>query len=236
MFRHVVQLEPQDVDSHVRLVGVLLAASRPQAAMEAFSTAAAAVAGTLDENALAERLFAPIARTAVAAGHLALASRATAAARGAVGSADAKELDRLVEALVETLEYGEFVAPHRLGTRWWERTQMLSDFDSEARPLSRWLAARVDGVDGPDVTLRYADVMLPHDSGRRPERFWTTMATDDLQRLSLDELPDPLPGTILEIGIYGDGAEDGSTVVRVADSEPIALPHAALPLDRYTPN
>lgn len=59
------------------------------------------------------------------------------------------------------------------------------------------------------------------------------MTLCDMRRLSLDQLPDPLASTILEIGIYGDGERDGSTVIRVAASEPIVLPAANLPLDRY---
>jgi len=65
------------------------------------------------------RLCVPVVRVAVVAGDLPLASRAAVTARGALGVDEAHELDRLVEGLVETLEYGEFVAPHRLGTRWW---------------------------------------------------------------------------------------------------------------------
>lgn len=233
LFRLVVKLEPQDVESHVRLMGVLLAAGRPQAAIEAFDAAAATLAGLLDEDLLAERLLVPVARMAIAAGHLPLASRAAAAARGAARVEDAKELDRMVEALVEALEYGEFVAPHRLGTRWWQTPDVLADFDSGRRPLSRWLAARVEAVDESSATMHYADVSMPSAVEQRPARFWTTMTLHDMRRLSLDRLPDPLPSTILEIGIYGDGERDGSTVIRVAAAEPIVLPAATLPLDRY---
>lgn len=157
LFRLVVKLEPQDVDSHVRLVGVLLAAGRPQAAIQAFDAAAAPLAELLNKDLLAERLLVPVARMAIDAGHLPLASRAARAARGA----DGKELARMVEALVEALEYGEFVVPHRLGTRWWQTPDMLAKFDSLHRPLSRWLAARVEEVDEASATMRVQRCVMP---------------------------------------------------------------------------
>lgn len=225
---------PQDAETHVRLINVLLAAGRPQAALRAFDEAAAILAGALDDDALTQRMLLPVARAAVAAGHLPLASRAAAAARETLSTDEARELDRLVEALVETLEYGEFVGASRLGTQWWQRPAMLADFDAEHRPLSRWLAARVDEVDASaGVTLHYADVLMPVDPETRPERAWTTMALDNLERLSLDELPELLLGTILEVGIYGDGEANGSFVVRLVDSEPIVLPESDLRLDRF---
>jgi hypothetical protein len=228
-----LSLEPQDADSHVRLVGVLLAAGRPQAAGEAFDDAVRVLSGVLDEDDLARRLCVPVASVAIAAGDLPLASRAAVAVRGALGVDEAQELDRLVEGLVETLEYGEFVAAHRLGTRWWMAPELLSDFDVEHRPLSRWLAARVDAVEDEAATVHYADVVLPVAPDRRPQRAWTTLGLADLRRLSLDELPVPLPGAILEVGVYGDGRQHGSTVVRVVVGEPVRLPEPGLSLDRY---
>jgi hypothetical protein len=233
LLRHVLALEPQDVESHVRLVNVLLAAGRPQAAGEAFDGAVRVLSGVLDEDELARRLCVPVTRVAIAAGDLPLASRAAVAARGALGVEEAQELDRLVGGLVETLEYGEFVAAHRLGTRWWTAPELLSGFDVEHRPLSRWLAARVDAVENEAATIHYADVVLPVAPDQRPERAWTTLALADLRRMSLDVLPDPLPGTILEVGVYGDGRQRGSTVVRVVRGEPVRLPEPGLSLDRY---
>ncbi len=233
LYRRVVALEPRDAGSHVRLIGVLLAMARPQAAGEAFDEAVRVLAGVLDEHDLAERLCVPVARTAVAAGHLPLASQAAVLARGSLSVSEAQELDRLVEGLVETLEYGEFVAPHRLGTRWWIEPELLAELDVDRRPLSRWLAARVDAVDATDATVHYADVLLPVAPDQRPERAWTTISLADLLQLSRDRLPDPLPGAILEVGVYGDGQKEGSTVVRVARAEPVLLPEAELPLDRY---
>lgn len=233
LLRQVLEFEPQDVDSHVRLIGVFLAVGRPEAAGVAFDHAARTLAGMLDEHDLAEQLYVPVSRTAVAAGQLSLASRAAVAAHGALRVREAQELDRLVEGLVETLEYGEFVAPHRLGGAWWMRPEALAEFDSGRRPLSRWLAARVDAVDDAGVAIHYADVVLPVASDRRPERAWTTIACADLRRLCLDELPPQLPGTILEIGVYGDGEQDGSTVIRVVRAELASLPEPTLPLGRY---
>lgn len=233
LLRHVVALEPLDVGSHVRLVGVLLAAGRPHAAGEAFDDALRGLSGVLEEEELARRLCVPVVRVAVVAGDLPLASRATVTTRGALGVEEAQELDRLVEGLVETLEYGEFVVADRLGTRWWTAPELLSDFDVEHRPLSRWLAARVDTVEDEAATIHYADVLLPAVPDQRPVRAWTTLALADLLRMSLDELPDPLPGTILEVGVYGDGWQRGSTVVRVVRGEPVRLPEPGLSLDRY---
>jgi hypothetical protein len=233
LLRHVVALEPRDVGSHVRLVGVLLAAGRPHAAGEAFDDALRGLSGVLEEEELARRLCVPVVRVAVVAGDLPLASRAAVAARGALGVEEAQELNRLVEGLVETLEYGEFVTDDRLGTRWWMAPELLSDFDVEHRPLSRWLAARVDTVEDEAATIHYADILLPAVPDQRPERAWTTLALADLRRMSLDELPDPLPGTILEVGVYGDGAQRGSTIVRVVRGEPVRLPEPGLSLDRY---
>jgi len=233
LLREVLVLEPRDAASRIRLVGVLLAAGRPAAAGEAFNDAVSVLSGVLDEEALARQLCVPVARVAIVAGDLPLASRAAIAARGALGVSEARELDRLVEGLVETLEYGEFVAARRLGTRWWMAPELLSDFDVEHRPLSRWLAARVDAVEDEIATVHYADIVLPAAPDRRPERAWTTLGLADLRRLSLDELPDPLPGTILEVGVYGDVQQRGSTVARVVGGEPVCLPEPGLSLDRY---
>lgn len=234
LLRQVLVLEPRDVASHVRLNGVLLAVGRPQAAGEAFDDAARVLDGVLGEDELARRLCAPVARVAIAAGDLPLASRAVVTARGALDVDETKELDRLVEGLVETLEYGEFVAARRLGAQWWTAPELLSSFDAERRPLSRWLAARVDVVEDGAATLHYADVVrsgVP--PAGRPERAWTTLALTELRRLSLDDLPDPLPGTILEVGVYGDGQDQGSTIVRVVKSQSMRLPDTQLSLDRF---
>jgi hypothetical protein len=235
LFRRVLVLEPQDVSSHIRLIDVLLSCGRPQAALDAFNDAAGHL-DALDDAGLAEQLLLPVARTAIAAGDLALASRAASAARTSLSRVEARELDRLVEALVETLEYGEFVRPHRLGTRWWTAPEMLSDFDGDGHSLGRWLAGRIDSVLDEEASIHYADVPVPADPNHRPERSWTTISLDDLRAISTDELPATLEGTILEIGVYGDGERNGSTVARVAESEDIDLPDARLPLDRYARN
>jgi tetratricopeptide (TPR) repeat protein len=234
LFRRVVELEPQDAPSHRRLVGVLLAAGRPQAAVDAFEQAAGALVGVLDENHFADDLLLPVARLAVAAGNLPLAARAATVACRTIELPEVREVDRLVAALIEAIEYGEFVAPQRLGTCWWKEPQLLGDFDFDHRPLTRWLAARVDGIDGDDASIHYADVSVS--AQQRPERYWTSIAIDGLRVLSLDALPDPLPGAILEVGIYGDQVGPESTVVRVAETEEIVLPEPALSLDRYARN
>jgi hypothetical protein len=234
LVRNVLDLEPQDDRSHVRLVALLLATGRPEAASKAFDDAAATLSGILSEDDLINRLLLPIARTAVAAGQLQLASRAAAAARDSGSrSREAREVDRLVRALVEALEYGEFVIPERLGTRWWLHPVTLSDFDTSRRPLTRWLAARVESADDTSVTLHYADVVLVGVGDAPPSRAWTTMDRDDLRRLCLDELDSSLDGTILEIGIYGDGERVGSTVIRAPEIPIVTLPTGDLPLDRY---
>jgi hypothetical protein len=233
LFRRVIELEPYDVTSHYRLIAVLLAAGRPKAAVAAFDATTATCSGALSDEQLANRFLIPVARVAVAAGNLVLASRAISLARTNIPSTEAQELDRLINALVETLEYGEFVGPQRLGTSWWVQPEVLADFDYARRPLTRWLAARIDGANLETVTVHYADIALPADPERVPERSWMEMPLSNLQWFVQDELPAELPGTILEIGVYGDGMDDGSTVVRVVDVELVQLPEPALPVDRY---
>lgn len=233
LFRKALELEPQDANTHYRFVALLLAAGRPQAAVDAFDTAASMCSGILSDEQLVERLLLPVTRAAVAAGQLGLASRAVALAPPDV-SDGTRQLNQLVGALVESLEYGEFVAPHRMGTPWWLRPQVLADFDSEHRVLTRWLAARIDDATADRVTLHYADITVPADRDRAPERAWLEMPFSNLRSLSHDEIPGDPRGLILEIGVYGDGVENGSTVVRVVDVEPVAIPDVELDIDRYT--
>jgi hypothetical protein len=232
LFRRAVELEPSDPDTHVRLIGVLLASGRPQAAIEAFVDATV-LAVAPSEQALVERLFKPVVELAIAGGNLPLASRASIAARETSGAAAIEQIDQLVEGLIEALEYGEFVSQSRLGTEWWPEPELLAAFDEERHALSRWLAARVDSVDGEEVALHYADVELPSEPGVRPPRAWTTMSTSTLGELSVDQLPPDLPGTILEIGIYGDGEHAGSTLIRVVRNSDLTLTDPSLPVDRY---
>jgi hypothetical protein len=234
LFRQVLTQEPHDAQSHVRLVGVLLAAGRPRAAIEAYESAAVAVTGVLDDASVAKRLLIPIARDAIAAGNLPLASRAASAARQTISAPEALELDRLVNALVETLEYGEFVGPDRLGTAWWRSPEVLADLDKNRCRLVRWLAARAEEINGTKLTLHCADVVLPPNLDERPPRIWTGIELEELEALSLDDLPDVLPGAILEIGFYGELDAEGSTVVRLIHLHDITLPESDLPLDRYT--
>jgi hypothetical protein len=238
LLRRVLGLEPQDIDSHIRLIDVLLAAGRPQAAVEAFNDAASRLAGVFDDRELTERLFVPAARVALPAGNLVLASRAASAARESLPAGEARELDRLVRGLIEALEYGEFVPARRLGTTWWTAPEILADVDAGGRPLTRWLAARVDEVAGREASLNYADISIPADEVQRPERAWTTVPIADLKKISHDKLPAAadLPGTLLEIGIYGDDESAGSTIARVAEQDEIELPHGDLSLERYARN
>lgn len=110
------------------------------------------------------------------------------------------------EAMTEAWTYGEFVAPDRLGTTWWMQPTALPP-EHESSPLTRWLAARIVDVGDEQVILHAADVRLPADPARRPERFFLDMPLSTLDA----HCPDPVPalpiGAIVEIGIYGAGAD-----------------------------
>lgn len=234
LFREALGAEPQDASTIVRLVGVLLAAGRPEAAEDAFADGASALEDVFEQSDVATDLCVPTAKAAIIAGNLPLAMRALSAAVAASDTDIVRDLQRLVKGFIESLEYGEYVTSYRLGTEWWTAPQTLSDYDADGRERSRWLAARVDSVVDGEVTLLYADVLTGSaGNGTRPPRSEMRMALKQLEELSQDILPDPLVGTILEVGIYGRGAGNESTHIRVVESVAPTIPTQGLPVDRY---
>jgi len=235
LLRSVVRLEPADLSNHVRLIGMLLANGRPHAAEEAFDYAVSLATSEPDRVVVVSDLLAPTVADAVAHGNLPLAIGAAHLAGELEESPRTDQLRRLATGLVEAIEYGEFVTVDRLGTPWWKRPAVLAGLHGGLR-RTRWLAARVDTVRSGIAHVHYADVM---DGQRRPEdRSWLELPVERLGSLSEDLLPEPLPGAILEIGLYGneptqEGDPEQIVVVRVLPNPNPTLPRSALRADRY---
>jgi hypothetical protein len=235
LYRRVIEMEPADFASRAKLIGVLLATAQPEAAEIAFESASEiATQRPVPPEALNELLL-PVAREAIAYGNLPLAIRCVRLAAEVVDSPLAAHLRDLAEGMVEAVEYGEYVAVHRMGTPWWERPSSLAD-THQGQPRTRWLAARVDAVEAGVAHIQYAEVSTT--DAAPADRSWLDLSLEELAGLSEDHLPEPLIGGILEIGLYqaADGTDDAdeAVVIRVPGNADPAFPVSLLPVDRYT--
>jgi hypothetical protein len=235
LLRQVLELEPADHTALARLVEVLLAAGRPAAAEGAFDDGWRLAATAPHASEVVEGLLATVAGDAIAHGDFPLAVKAARLAVELEDTPRTRELRQVAEALIEVLEYGEFTTVKRLGTSWWTAPTKLGDHH-DGSEMQRWLAGRVDSVDGGVARIHYADVTRPD---RRPEtRSWLELDVDELAKISEDSVPEPLVGAILEIGLYGPPPEgdedpDQEVVVRFMPTDEVTLPSSSRSPDRY---
>ncbi|MFZ5478966.1 MAG: tetratricopeptide repeat protein [Myxococcota bacterium] len=239
-YQRAIEIEPKHAWWHSRYIRFLVARGRVRDAHLAWDRALDALE-LPDPGArpsLYEDLHVKVARLLLHFGQ-------TAFAREVLGGipADLRTREPTVAALTQRLEAleeaertGAFVPGYLLRPRWWERGPFLLPPEVEgAGKRVRWLAARLDEVDGERLHLRVAE-----GPGRGERNLRVSKLEVDFDTFTRWGYCEPfkrlVPGTFLEIGVYVAPRREPVMHVRVHPRQPWTderLPRSDADPDRY---
>ncbi len=124
---------------------------------------------------------------------------------------------RRLNAFLEARRVGAFVPGPHLRTRWWEDGPFLLDATEHNRKLSRWMAARLDAIEGKTIHLRIATIEA---AGKEPTYEDLELPFATLQRWLGSRARSISAGQFLEIGVYGSAKDPHDWVVKLHKQRP----------------
>ncbi|MGI8730922.1 MAG: hypothetical protein ACR2LK_13225 [Solirubrobacteraceae bacterium] len=150
-------------------------------------------------------------------------------------SSTLKELRARLRAFELADAAGAYVPAGLLRDDWWRAPVLLQGHLGDGRlRLRRWLAGRIEAIDGDHVELRVADMKM---GGESPRYARSRISLEDFDEWSRDQtIAELAPGRFVEIGLYS--AEDGSDatrLLRVHSEQPVGAdtPPPLGALDRW---